>query len=290
MEKFFTDKDYELLLRLFRVYAPSKNEDELVEVITAILDEAKVKYIKDEKNNIFSIENKGLPLLSAHMDCVGDKECGSYVRFIDLYNYKNDIILKGFGNIGGDDKCGIFLIMKYILSGKKINFIFSTGEEISSPDGIKQAVESMTKYNKENFDSIPYCIVLDRKHSGDIICLDNDYGTKEFDKSLNDIGEEFNYKTVTGGCSDANTLKAYMNCANLSVGYHNPHSKSEYASMKEMWNSWNFLNKIIDELPRNFKLDPVTKGDVFEVPNTPNAPLPATVDKKDTVDNYDYFD
>src|SRR5574344_2608418 len=138
MKDFFKEQDLSMLLDLFHVYSPTDGEEPLEELIKKILTDNKIKFTQDDKGNIFNIDNKGLPLLSAHMDCVGDKECGSYVRFIDLYNYKNDIILKGFGNIGGDDKCGIFLIMKYILSGKKINFIFSTGEEISSPDGIKQ--------------------------------------------------------------------------------------------------------------------------------------------------------
>src|SRR5574344_55733 len=263
MEKFFTEENLNMLLDIFHVYSPSRNEKPLADLIKHILDANKIKYTQDDKMNIFCIDNKGVPMLSSHMDCVGDDKCGSYVKFIDIYDYKNDKILKGFGNIGADDKCGTFLTLLYILSGKPINFVFSVGEEIGNIDGISHAVESMKKENKENFNSIPYTIVLDRKHFGDIICLENNYGTKEFDAALNEIGKKYGYKTVKGGCSDANTLNAYMNCANISVSYFNPHSKSEYVSLKGLFNSWEYLCDIIDNLKRDISHeDKVTETEV----------------------------
>src|SRR5574344_536709 len=253
MKDFFKEQDLSMLLDLFHVYSPTDGEDSLEELIKKILTSDKIEFTQDDQGHIFNINSKGDPLLSAHMDCVGDKECGWYVKFIDIYDYGKDKILKGFGNIGADDKCGVFLILMRLLNGEKINFVFSIGEERSNPNGINHAIESMKNSNEENWSSIPYAIVLDRKNFGDIICFENSYGTKEFDEALESIGKKYHYESVKGGFSDTAALSKHMNAANLSTAYFNPHQKTEFVSLNGLFNTWNYLNDIIENLPHNIK-------------------------------------
>ncbi len=255
----FSEKEEEMLLDLFKIYSPSRNNTKMIEFIENFLKEIDVPYIKDENGNIFSLVNKEYPILSAHMDSVGDSDCGFMNDFINIFDYRGDRILKGMGNIGGDDKCGIFLILLKLIDDKKFNFIFSIDEEIGCI-GINQVVP------KNPITDFPYALVLDRRGFGDIICLQNSYGNKEFEDALAAVGKGYDYVPTRGLSSDAGTISKYINCANLSVAYHNPHSKQEFVSLTELYNTLMYLNKIVEDF----------KGKVFvnPVPYTP-ALVPA---------------
>jgi len=249
----FSIKEKEMLLKLFRLFGKSGNEKPILDFIISILESNNIPYKQDDKGNIYCLNYKGEPLLSAHTDCVGSLEAGYYVEFVDIYPYGNDEIMKGIGNIGGDDKCGVFLILLYLLSGKPINAVFSVCEEIGGADGIKHLLPLIK--DDEIFKSIPYCMVLDRKHAGDIISSQNNYCSKRFENAVAEIGKKYGYKPVVGGNSDMNTIKDYMNGCNLSVGYYNPHSNTEFVSLNNLFNTWIFLNDLIKNMPRDIPLE-----------------------------------
>lgn len=261
---YFKNEEKKMLLDLFRLYGPSNGEKPILEFITKILTANEIPFEQDDNGNIYCLNYKGLPLLSAHTDCVGTKESGEYVRFVDIYPYGDDEIMKGLGNIGGDDKCGVFLILLYLLSKRPINAVFSICEEIGGLNGIKHLLPKIK--DNEIFKSIPYCIVLDRKNPGDIICNKNDYGTKEFEDALAEIGEKYGYEPVLGGCSDMNTIKEFMNGCNLSVGYFNPHSTTEFVSIGDLYNTWNYLQDLIENMPRDIPMKaPVAETKKYDV-------------------------
>lgn len=237
----FSKKEEEILIELFSLYAPSRNDVKVINFITDFLKKNEIPFIKDENGNIFSLNNYNMPILSAHMDSVGDSDCGFLNDFINIFDYRGDRIIKGMGNIGGDDKCGIFIILMELLKNKSLNFIFSIDEEIGCV-GIKQVIPA------NDISEFPYALVLDRRGSGDIICANNNYGTKEFEEALHEIGKDFNYSPATGACSDANTIRDYISCANLSVAYHNPHSKNEFVSLTQLHNTIMYVDAIIENL------------------------------------------
>lgn len=276
----FNIEEKRLLLDLFHLYAPSGHEEPVLNFIKDFLNKHNINFEQDDFGNIYCLNYQNQPLLSAHTDCVGTEEAGYYVNFIDLYPYGDDEILKGIGNIGADDKCGVFLILLYLAAKKPINAVFSICEEIGGSDGIKHL---MTKINNnEIFKTIPYCLVLDRKNGCDIICSENDYGSDEFEKELSNIGADYGYRPIKGGVSDMNTIKEYMNGCNLSVGYYNPHSNTEFVSMNELYNIWEYLNDIIDNLPRDIKM----KERIPESPTT--YPKCVNYDSWNTWNDYNY--
>ena len=252
---YFKPNEKKMLLDLFRLYGPSRGEKPILDFIAGVLTENSIPFMQDENGNIYCMNHMNAPMLSAHTDCVGTTESGHYVRFVDIYPYRDgDEIMKGIGNIGGDDKCGVFLILMYLLTGRPVNAIFSTQEEISGRDGIGYMMEKIR--GNEVFGSIPYCLVLDRKNSGDIICQRHGYGSKRFEDELEKIGEKYGYKAVLGGVSDMNTIKKYMNGCNLSVGYHNPHSTNEFVSIADLFNTWKYIQDLIENLPRDIPFEP----------------------------------
>lgn len=237
----FNEKEEKILLDLFKIFSPSRNNERMIKFIVDFLGKNDIPFTKDTNGNIFSLHNEERPILSAHMDSVGGYDDGFLSEFINIFDYRGDRIMKGMGNIGGDDKCGVFLILMKLLEDKSLNFIFSIDEEIGCV-GIKQVVPT------NNISGFPYAIILDRRGNGDIICKNNDYGTKEFEDALAEVGKRFGYTPATGACSDANTIREYMSCANISVSYHNPHSKTEFVSLTELYNTKLYLDAIINEL------------------------------------------
>ena len=237
----FSKEQEKILLDLFKLFSPSRNNTKVINFITKFLTKNEIPFTKDENGNIFKLDNPKLPILSAHMDSVGTADDGFLNAFVNIFDYRGDRIMKGMGNIGGDDKCGVFLILMKLLENKELNFIFSIDEEIGCV-GIKQVIP------KNNIEAFPYAIVLDRRGAGDIICKNNNYGTDEFEKALAEVGKDFGYVPQTGACSDANTIREYISCANLSVCYHNPHSKSEFVSVIELYNTKLYLDAIIERL------------------------------------------
>lgn len=233
--------DKELLLKLFKIPAPTRKETAISGFIETYLSQNGIIYEKDKIGNIYNIGYKNKPLLSAHMDTVqGDDD----TKLVDFIKIRGDC-LSGYGVIGGDDKCGIYIILE-LLKTRKFNFIFSVQEENG---GI-----GITNFVRDNYlGDILYCLVLDRRGSSDIICYNNRYGTLNFQNKLVSIGREFGYLTNTGIFSDANILSTKLSCANLSVGYHNPHTTNEFVFLSELENAKEYVITIIDEVKIKFE-------------------------------------
>lgn len=251
-----------ILMDLFHLYAPSYKEKPVSDFVDKFLTNKKIEHTVDEYGNIVCMNFKSQPILCAHMDCVGKEDSGKLVEYINLYKYGNDLICKGVGNIGADDKCGVYLMLLSIIDKLNVNLIFSIGEEVSNQNGIKKIFKDLKE--NEIFKSAPFFLVLDRKNSGDLICNLNNYGSKEFDEAMEKIGKKFNFKSVKGGYSDANTLSDKLNGANLSMGYYNPHSTQEFFSIKEMLNSYHYVKEIIKKLPRNIPFDSAAHPEKME--------------------------
>jgi tripeptide aminopeptidase len=232
----------ELLLDIFKIPAPSNKEEKMGEFIEKYLKTHNVPFLKDEMGNIFNIANDDRPMLSAHMDTVQTPTDASLAKFIKI---RGDV-LSGYGVIGGDDKCGIFIILNLLKDYKDLNFLFSVGEE-SGGKGVKH----FTKFHPK-LDRVLYCLVLDRRGNGDVICASNFYGTSEFEKELLRVGEQFKYKRSTGTFSDADFLSSCVSCANLSVGYYNPHSRTEFVKLSDLEKSETFVRTIVNTVKERF--------------------------------------
>ena len=233
--------DLKLLEKIFQTPARTKNETQMASVIREVLNKYDIPYWTDKAGNIYNISKKSVPLLSAHMDTVQDEIDAALTKFIKIRGN----ILSGYGVIGGDDKCGIFIALT-LACQSLCNFIFSVEEE-SGGNGIKYFVTT------QKLTDIPYGLVLDRKGHQDIICARNNYGTEAFEKTLLEIGNVFGYKQAMGTFSDANFLNEQISCANLSVGYYNPHSKSEFVDINDLRNAMDFTHAIIKNVKEKFE-------------------------------------
>ena len=162
-------------------------------------------------------------LLVAHLDTVHETK----PKMIMVAGDK-DIISSPEG-IGGDDRCGVYMIFEVI---KKYNcsVLFCEDEEIG---GI--GAHKFTKSKVAQSLDFNYIIEFDRKGKNDAVFYDCD--NVEFEQF---ITEKF-YKAEYGTFSDISIIAPYLGVAavNLSCGYYNAHTKSEYIVISEMQASIN---------------------------------------------------
>ena len=157
-------------------------------------------------------------LLVAHLDTVHAKAPKTL-----LYDCEKDSYSDPNG-IGGDDRCGVYMIFE-VIKNFKCSVLFCEDEEsggIGAKKFIKTDLAKELEFN--------YAIEFDRKGNKDAVFYDcdntdfEDFITKEF------------YETACGSFSDISVLAPFLKCAavNLSCGYYNAHTEKEYVVLHEM--------------------------------------------------------
>jgi len=252
------DIDKVLLMDLFKISSPSRTTKIMSDYIQKFLNDYYIPYSVDDIGNIYYLDYKDAPLLSSHIDTI---QKASDLKKIDKISYfsdkeKNDVIVKGEGIIGADDKFGVYLCLKLLkhFNGngiKNINFIFSVDEEI----GIIGAYHIGKNLGQKIKDNCLYGLVFDRWGSTDIICSQNDYGTLAFEEALEDISDKYSLgmNGAIGVASDANSYRDYISCANVCVGYYNHHTEKEWGSLNELAKAFFFSVKTIEEVTNKFE-------------------------------------
>ena len=156
-------------------------------------------------------------LLVAHMDTVHKTTCQEIVT--------KDNRMASPQGIGGDDRCGIFIIMK-IVKSLRCSVLLCEDEELG---GI--GARKFTKTEYINNLGVNYMIEFDRKGNSDAVFYSCD--NEDFE---NFVTETTGFKTAAGSFSDISVLMpASQLCAvNLSSGYYKAHTKDEYVIYEEM--------------------------------------------------------
>ena len=156
-------------------------------------------------------------LLTAHMDTVHKETCR------DIIN-ENGKIYSPQG-IGGDDRCGIFMIMN-IVKELHCSVLLCEDEEMGMVGARK-----FTKSDYVNDVDVNYIIEFDRKGVNDAVFYSCD--NKEF---TDFVCDNTGFKESYGSFSDISTVAPALKTAavNLSCGYYNAHTTQEYVMYDEM--------------------------------------------------------
>ena len=209
---------------------------------------------QDTYGNLY-ILNPWTPLVCAHMDTVQMwKDTNAItVNWLIIKNW--DIKAKPtintytknkqwWGIIGGDDKCGVAMLMQlYEEYWDNISILFTRQEETGC-----HWIAAFAKEHGEELKELNYCLVLDRRWEWDIIGYNNWYCSKQFEKNLSKHIKSFWYEPADWLSSDANVISRYINTVNLSVWYYNPHMDTEYINIQDFLNAY----AAVDYLLQNF--------------------------------------
>lgn len=161
-------------------------------------------------------------MLIAHMDTVHHDNCTIICESPDG-NY-----LMSPQGIGGDDRCGIFMVLETI---KEIHcsVVFTEDEEIGCVGAQKFATSGYRPAN------LNYIIEYDRKGKNDAVFYSCD--NPEFTEFVTD--ETIGFVKEHGSCSDISQIAPALGVAavNISSGYYNQHTIGEYINIKQMLNN-----------------------------------------------------
>lgn len=178
-------------------------------------------------------------LLVAHLDTVHEN-----LPNIIIYD-KNSNSLSSPQGIGGDDRCGVYMILK-IIKQYNCSVLFCEDEECGGVGANKFTKTKLAQKLEFN-----YMIELDRQGCNDAVFYHCD--NEEFEQF---ITEDY-FKTAWGTFSDISILAPYFGCAavNLSCGYYKPHTKGEYVVLSEMEESINAVCRILERTTENDKFE-----------------------------------
>lgn len=175
-------------------------------------------------------------LLTAHMDTVHKEQIKDFYEYYD--KEKDQHIISSPQGIGGDDRCGVYMILE-IIKTHKCSVLFCEDEECG---GIGSDLFCKTKFI-EDIAKMKYLIELDRANGNDAVFYDC-----ENDDFTLFIENNTIFKEACGSFSDISNLSPACGVAsvNFSCGYYNAHTPSEYVIMEEMLNTIEQVKKLLE--------------------------------------------
>jgi hypothetical protein len=251
--------DVDLIGSMFSIFSPSGDEHAMIAYVTQYLRDADIGYEIDTAGNIYfenHVEGEKRILMNAHMDTVGS----AAPTIIVEHQKDKGTILRSTNNqvIGGDDKCGVFAVLKTI-NNKAIDTPLSGLLTVSEETGCNGARHAM-EHHSNKFKDIVFNITVDRNGNTDIITQNSDYQlcSDVMEKMMGEWGKEFGLETTSGSISDVSEIVSTLNIngINLFAGYYNAHSGKEYVVMEHLFRSLAFIQHILPKLIGHFTTHP----------------------------------
>ena len=166
---------------------------------------------------------------------------------IEYNNYTQKITSNGLRILGGDDKCGIALAIQIAIENPTIplKILFTTQEEVGCI-----GVSAFVKDNSAWLKNVKYSLTLDRRGNCDLLykALGKVNCSKKFVGKLVYCALEADIipSIENGSMSDVIILRDYIiNCVNLSVGYHEPHTLTENIQFDAMLKIKQWITNIV---------------------------------------------
>lgn len=172
---------------------------------------------------------------------VGGKDKATLVSHMDIHpiidtNHKEKRLLSFLNTvycktgIGGDDRCGVLVILELLDRGYRPNIIFTEKEEVGRV-GVRKLIDNHLDLLIDITKDSPYLMGLDRKGFNEVVFYGCD--NKEF---INFLLNEYHLDYNVGSFSDVSNLGPSLNKAicNVSVCYYSAHSENEYVNLKKL--------------------------------------------------------
>lgn len=187
-----------------------------------------------EENQFILVEGEAPIMLIAHLDTVHIEP----VR--DICVSKDGNILMSPQGIGGDDRCGVYALIKaYKFSKIKPSLLFTCNEETGGAGATNFVTNYLAGNLPKSLDELKCLVEIDRKGSKDAVYYD--CANTKFEDYITSKG----FKTDIGSFSDISIIAPELGVAavNLSSGYYNAHTQHEYINFAELNNT---LLKVIE--------------------------------------------
>ena len=198
------------------------------------------KKVLNSRSGKYLVIKGNVPVLMvAHLDTV-HKETVKTIC-------KSKNILMSPQGIGGDDRCGVYALMRvYEERPNKPYLLFTCDEEIGGIGADAFAKDWLYGKISPELDMMNFMIEVDRKGFLEAVyySCDNPY--------FEDFISSFGFITDWGTYSDIESLMPIMGIAgvNLSAGYYNPHTIGEYINLEHLEATIDRVKEILEgDLP-----------------------------------------
>lgn len=185
-------------------------------------------------------------MLVAHMDTVHKLSCYEITETHGRISSPQ--------GIGGDDRCGVFIIMN-IVKELHCSVLLCEDEEKGGIGARKftNAAATLTNGGKEKYVDhldVNYMVEFDRKGHKNVVFYGCD--NKDFTKF---ITETTGFKQESGSFSDISLVApaAKIAAVNMSCGYYQAHTPAEYVVYAEMMETIETAKKLINTKSKAFK-------------------------------------
>lgn len=178
-----------------------------------------------KKGRFLLVPGKVPVLLIAHLDTIHR----STVKTICQSKYGN--ILMSPQGIGGDDRCGVYGIVKvYEATEEKPWLLFTCDEEIGGRGADSFCAAYLKEELPERLNELKMLVELDRKGKNDAVYYSCD--NPAFEEYITSKG----FRTAHGSFSDISSIAPCLGVAavNLSCGYYNAHTLHECINRKQL--------------------------------------------------------
>lgn len=160
-----------------------------------------------------------LPIcLVAHLDTVHLQEPKKFLLDTKLHHLFSPT------GIGGDDRCGVYIILELLKKGFRPSIIFCCDEEVGG-----LGAKAFTKVYS-SISNINWFLEFDRRGKNDVVSYQD--GNNE----LTNVFEQFGFKHSYGSFSDISILAPFykISAVNISSGYYKAHTKDEYIALDDL--------------------------------------------------------
>ena len=250
----------QLLRQLYAIHSPTGYEWSMIqfvrEYISKHIPEAVVRF--DKLGNLYITKGEagvGYPTLACHLDQVQRLHSDDFeVREENgtLYGWSEQNQLRE--GLGADDKNGIWVCLRCLEECPRLKVFMAVGEE-KGCIGSNRA--DMSFFKDSLYVLEPDCKGGEEIHTNlkGIPCA-----SPEFEQILLESNSQFSivnsqFTITPGKGSDifALTLNDIeVSCANIPVGYHNPHKEDEYTIISELEHTHSFIRYFVTTEHRRF--------------------------------------
>lgn len=207
-------------------------------------------YEIDKNGNILVTKGEAeyYPCIVSHIDTV--HQWANNVTVSYEKDKWGDTLMKAFSGekqvgTGGDDKCGILACMEMLMRFDNIKVVFFSSEEVGCVGS--------SAVDHSFFGDAGYVIQLDRWGKSDFICKYSGESTvsDSYLEIATPIMKDFGYKKESGLITDSINMWRNglpLSSVNVSCGYYQHHSSSEYICIEELHNAIEFTATLIANL------------------------------------------
>jgi len=252
-----TENKLNRLKEILSIPTHSRNEKLMIEYLQKVLTEKGYEHYTDVHGNIYVTKgvSENYPCFIAHTDTVHTVNMN--LEVLQEESIKDGVTLRGVDKtngrplgIGGDDKCGVYLVLEMLDTLENVKGAFFVSEEI----GCKGSQHA----DREFFSNVGYAIQYDSP-GGDSMSLTlmgrflynqkSEFANKVKGLIVEHGITDFAYHPYT----DVWQIMEKFNiaCLNLAAGYYRYHTENEYVVVDDVQNGYELGLKLVAELGEN---------------------------------------